>query len=274
MPTGTISKTIAIAGINVAAQAQRTDNGQIAQEVTLPAGKAGSLTTRTDDDTGVATLTPGHGITTSDTVDVYWAGGVRYGMPGYPGAIEAIRIEGDRFTCATIGDLPAQGICGSGLVDLVAELRRHGRMTEKGVFHNKQYVLTIDDEQGITFSREDASILAQAKAANTCGQFISMRHFGVRPEEIDRLYLAGGFANYVNAENAIEIGFLAPVAEERIVKIGNAALQGARETLLSQKLRRSLEQDVRDIEHIELETTPDFFDVFVDGCQFKPIDFG
>jgi uncharacterized 2Fe-2S/4Fe-4S cluster protein (DUF4445 family) len=201
-------------------------------------------------------------------------GGVRYGMPGYPGAIESIHIEGDRFECRTIGNLLPQGICGSGLVDLLAELRRHGRMTEKGVFENKQYELMIAEEGGITFSREDASILAQAKAANTCGQFIAMRHFGVRPEEIACLYLAGGFANFVNAKNAIEIGFLAPVPEDRIVKIGNAALQGARETLLSQSVRRDLERDVKDIEHIELETTPDFFDVFVDGCQFKPIHFG
>ena len=171
-------------------------------------------------------------------------------------------------------NLLPQGICGSGLVDLLAELRRHGRMTEKGVFENKQYELMIAEEGGITFSREDASILAQAKAANTCGQFIAMRHFGVRPEEIACLYLAGGFANFVNAKNAIEIGFLAPVPEDRIVKIGNAALQGARETLLSQSVRRDLERDVKDIEHIELETTPDFFDVFVDGCQFKPIHFG
>lgn len=201
-------------------------------------------------------------------------GGVRYGMPGYPGAIESVRIEGDRFACRTIDDESPQGICGSGLVDLLAELRRHGRMTEKGVFEDKQYELMVAADQGITFSREDASILAQAKAANTCGQFIAMRHFGVGPGDIDRLYLAGGFANYVDVASAIEIGFLAPVPEERIVKIGNAALQGARENLLSQSIRRNLERDVKAIEHIELETTPDFFDVFVDGCQFKPIDFG
>jgi len=200
-------------------------------------------------------------------------GGIRYGMPGYPGAIESIRIEGEKFVSRTIDDHPPEGICGSGLVDLIAELRRHGKMTEKGVFEKKQYELTIAEAEGITFSREDASILAQAKAANTCGQFIAMRHLGVRPEEIENLYLAGGFANYVDAASAIEIGFLAPVPVDRIRKIGNAALQGAREVLLSQKIRRRLEHEVRSIEHIELETTPDFFDVFVDGCQFKPIAF-
>ena len=144
-------------------------------------------------------------------------------------------------------------------------------MTPKGVFADKAYELEIVPERGITFSREDASNLAQAKAANYCGQFIAMRAFGVGPADIDRLYLAGGFANYIDIRNAIEIGFLAPVAEDRIVKIGNAAAQGTREILLSRRRRESIESLVKGIEHIELETTPDFFEVFVEGCQFKPM---
>jgi uncharacterized 2Fe-2S/4Fe-4S cluster protein (DUF4445 family) len=75
---------------------------------------------------------------------------------------------------------------------------------------------------GITFSREDTSHLAQAKAANYCGQLIVMHAFGAEPGDIKRLYLAGGFANYIDVANAIAIGFLPPIAEERIVKIGNA----------------------------------------------------
>ena len=131
--------------------------------------------------------------------------------------------------------------------------------------------MTVVPEQGITFSREDASNLAQAKAANYCGQFIAMRHFGVNPADIKRLYLAGAFANYVDVRNAVEIGFLPPIAEERIVKVGNAAAQGAREVLLSRGKRRSIENLVKGLEHVELETTPDFFEVFVEGCQFKPM---
>jgi uncharacterized 2Fe-2S/4Fe-4S cluster protein (DUF4445 family) len=158
------------------------------------------------------------------------------------------------------------------LIDLLAELRRHDLMTEKGVFvDKKQFEMMVVPEQNITFSREDSSNLAQAKAANYCGQLIVMREFGIRPEQIDRLYLAGGFANYVNVENAIEIGFLAPVPIDRIEKVGNAAIQGAREILLSRKKRADIEALVKRIEHIELETQPDFFDAFVEGCQFKPM---
>jgi uncharacterized 2Fe-2S/4Fe-4S cluster protein (DUF4445 family) len=196
---------------------------------------------------------------------------VTHGMTGCDGAIEEITRNSHGWIYRTIGDLPPQGICGSGLIDLLAELRRSGMMAPKGIFANKASVLPIVPEHGITFSREDASNLAQAKAANYCGQYIVMRHCGVRPEDIERLYLAGGFANYISVRNAIDIGFLAPVPEARIVKVGNAAIAGAGRMLLSRRKRRMIEELVQRVEHVELETTPDFFEVFVEGCQFKPM---
>ena len=198
---------------------------------------------------------------------------VGYGMPAYEGAIERLRWCGDGFHYHTIGDAAPEGICGSGLIDLLAELRRHGKMTAKGVFTHDRRAreIAVVPEYGISFSRLDASNLAQAKAANYCGQLIVTRALGVAPHEVDRLYLAGGFANYVDVHSAIDIGFLAPVAEERIVKIGNAALRGTREVLLSTSRRRALEELVTEIEHIELETASDFFEVFVDGCRLEPM---
>ncbi len=199
---------------------------------------------------------------------------IKFGMPGYEGAIDSIRISDEGFDYTTIGGKAPQGLCGSGLIDLLAELRRHERMTEKGVFADKrQFEFKLFPDHHITFSREDASNLAQAKAANYCGQLILMRHLGLTASDIDKLYLAGGFANYVDVQNAIEIGFLPPVPEERIEKIGNSAARGAREILLSRNKRKAAEDLVRDIEHVELETTPDFFELFVDGCQFKPMTF-
>lgn len=200
---------------------------------------------------------------------------IKFGMPGHEGAVESIRIRGegsDDFEFTTIGNIEPEGICGSGLIDLLAELRRHDRMTHMGVFSDdRQFEIPVIPEHGINFSREDASNLAQAKAANYCGQFIVMRAFGVDPGDVSRLYLAGGFANYVDVRNAIDIGFLAPVPEERILKVGNAAVQGAREILLNRARRAELDELVKQVDHIELETTPDFFDVFVEACQFKPM---
>jgi len=193
-------------------------------------------------------------------------------MQGQHGAIDHLRLENGAFVFTTLGEAAPVGICGSGLVDALAELRRHNLMSPKGAFADrKQQEWPLVREHGITLSRADISNLAQAKAANYCGQYIAMRHLGVAPTDIDRLFLAGGFANYLDVENAIAIGFLPPVAAERIEKIGNAAVQGAREALLSASRRRRIERFVREVEHIELETTPDFFEVFVEGCQFKPM---
>ena len=198
---------------------------------------------------------------------------VSYGMPGCVGAIESVRYEGGRFQYKTIGGVGAEGICGSGFIDLLAELRRAGLMSPKGVFRNKVQEIEVASAPKVTLSRRDASELAQAKAANFCGQAILMRQFGVSPSDISKLYLSGGFANYVAVSSAIAIGFLAPIAEDRVVKLGNAAAQGAREMLLSRRKREALDDLVKRIEHVELETTADFFELFVEGCQFKPMDW-
>jgi uncharacterized 2Fe-2S/4Fe-4S cluster protein (DUF4445 family) len=99
-----------------------------------------------------------------------------------------------------------------------------------------------------------------------------LRNYGVPLEGISKLYLAGGFANYINVANAVNIGFVANLPEERIVKVGNASLEGATIMLLSGRLRARMEQLVQSIQHIELETTPDFFDIFVEGCMFNPME--
>ena len=215
-------------------------------------------------------------IATSCPAGPAFEGGlITYGMPAYDGAIESLVWEGGRFAFRTIGDARPEGICGSGLIDLVAELRRHEMITPKGVFTADRRLKEIDVVPGsITFSRADASALAQAKAANYCGQVIAMRHFGIKPAELERLYLAGGFATYVDARNAIEIGMLAPVPAERIEKVGNAAVEGARIALLSAAERQRIDALAQRIEHVELEMEPDFFELFVDGCRFEPMQLG
>jgi uncharacterized 2Fe-2S/4Fe-4S cluster protein (DUF4445 family) len=202
-------------------------------------------------------------------------GGVRFGMPGYDGAIESILVDdtGSAVSYRTIGDVIPVGMCGSGLIDLLAGLRRNKVMGPKGTFDKspKNRDLCVVPEFEITLSREDASNLAQAKAANYCGQFFVLQNCGLNPMDISWCYLAGGFANYVDIRNAVEIGFLAPVSKGSLVKAGNASLTGAREALMSVEKRRQIESIVTRVEHIELETMPDFFDVFVEGCQFKPM---
>lgn len=198
-------------------------------------------------------------------------GQVRYGMPGYDGAVESVSLTADGVAYKTIGGAPPEGICGSGLVDLLAELRRCGMMNELGAFRNGDSEFRFAPDAGLSLSRADISALAQAKSANYSGQYIALRKYGVPIERISKMYLAGGFANYIDAANAVSIGFVANMPIERIVKVGNASLEGATIMLLSGKLRRRMERMARGVEHIELETTPDFFDIFVEGCMFNPM---
>ena len=182
-----------------------------------------------------------------------------------------MRIAGDGFVFDTIGGGGPVGICGSGLVDMLAELRRAGWMNTEGRFRDKLDEYLVAPNEGISFSRSDASLLAQAKAANACGQRILLRRLGVAPEQVDRVYLAGGFANAVNVANAMEIGLLAPVPVERVERVGNAAVRGAAGLLLSASRREALDRLIGRMEHVELETEADFFELFVDGCRFIPL---
>lgn len=204
---------------------------------------------------------------------------VCHGMASYEGAIEAVSEAvsetGEGYCCNTIGDVAPVGLCGSGLIDILAVLRRTGRMNEKGALvrekgqRNREIVIAA--AQGITISGQDISHLAQAKAASNAGQGILMSRFGVGVDEISRLYLAGGFASHVDVANAVEIGLLAPVAPDRVIKAGNTSLQGVSEALLNLDRRQHLEQLVRRAEHVELESEANFFDIFVEACFFKPM---
>lgn len=198
-------------------------------------------------------------------------GEVKYGMPGYDGAIESIQIHKDQISYATIGNSEAQGICGSGLVDLLAELRRTGKMNQLGVLADGANEFYFAPDQKMSMSRSDISALAQAKSANYCGQFIALRKYGVSIDKLSKLYLAGGFANYINVSNAANIGFIANPSEDKILKAGNASLEGATIMLISQDSRKAIEKMATEIEHVELETTSDFFELFVEGCMFKPM---
>jgi uncharacterized 2Fe-2S/4Fe-4S cluster protein (DUF4445 family) len=144
-------------------------------------------------------------------------------------------------------------------------------MNELGALETGVREFLFAPEHGMGLSRADISALAQAKSANYCGQFITLRRYGQPVEDISRLYLAGGFANYLDVSRAIGIGFIADFPPERVARAGNAALEGATMMLLSQESRQRVEDLVQRIEHIELETTPDFFEIFVEGCMFKPM---
>ncbi len=199
-------------------------------------------------------------------------GGVLCGMPALDGAIERVSIKDDGKVCVeVIGDTIPQGICGSGLVDLMSELLRTGRMNAQGRFLEGGNGTFQVRDPDIFFTESDVNELAQAKGANVAGLRIVADVFGIELEAIDRFYLAGGFALHIDPAAAKRIGLIPSIPAQRIFRVGNAALEGASRVLLSQTHRRQLEALAQRVEHVELETHERFFDFFVEGCQFVPI---
>jgi len=200
-------------------------------------------------------------------------GSIACGMPALDGAIEDVAIDGDgTFRLGVIGDIAPQGLCGSGLVDLLSELIRTDRMSAMGRFDNDVKRIVLDAGRNIFFLEGDVSELAQAKGANVAGLHVVTNSYGVGFDNLDVFYLAGGFGRHLNVEAAQRIGLVPNLPLSKTVQIGNAAIEGASIMLLSRSKRQELEALVKRVEHCRLETHPNFFDFFVEGCQFKPVE--
>ena len=193
-------------------------------------------------------------------------GGVRHGMPALDGAIERVAIASDgAVSLGVIGGGAPEGICGSGLVDVLSELLRTERMNAQGRFERLELTRNID------FTEADVNELAQAKGANVAGLQILRDVYGFSFDDVDRFYLAGGFARHLDLEAARRIGLVPDIPDDKLIRVGNAALEGASRLLLAPSRRAEIEALALEVEHIELETHRRFFDFFVDGCQFMPV---
>ena len=202
-------------------------------------------------------------------------GAIACGMPGLDGAIEDVAIgEDGTFRLGVIGDGPPAGICGSGLVDLLSELLRTDRMNAMGRFEDGQDRITLDAGHGIYFLEQDVNELAQAKGANIAGLQVVFNEYGVQFDDVSVFYLAGGFGRHLKKGASKRIGLIPNIADDRIVQVGNASLEGATMALVSRARRQELEALVKRVEHCRLETHPGFFDFFVDGCQFRAAGSG
>jgi uncharacterized 2Fe-2S/4Fe-4S cluster protein (DUF4445 family) len=203
-------------------------------------------------------------------------GKISCGMPGLPGAIEKVSIRADgSISVDVIGTGPAEGICGSGLVDLLSELLRNRRMNPLGRFENGEdkILLPINGDDRLYFAEADVNELAQAKGANVAGLHVVFDQYGIRGDDLDVFYLAGGFGRHLNVESSKRIGLIPNIDDAKILQVGNASIEGACIALLSRSKRQELESLVKRVTHCRLETHPHFFDYFVDGCQFHPLAF-
>jgi len=202
-------------------------------------------------------------------------GAIACGMPALDGAIESVAIDdAEKFQLGVIGDVPPEGICGSGLVDVLSELLRTGRMNEMGRFADdiKRVTLYHDEDKEVFLLESDVNELAQAKGANVAGLHAVFSSYGIDFDQIEVFYLAGGFGRHLNVEASKRIGLVPSLASTKIVQAGNTAIEGATIALLSKSKRQELEGLVKRVQHCRLETHPEFFNFFVEGCQFKPVE--
>ncbi|MGB7133740.1 MAG: ASKHA domain-containing protein [Acidobacteriaceae bacterium] len=203
-------------------------------------------------------------------------GAIACGMPALEGAIEDVSIgEDGEFRLQVIGGGAPEGICGSGLVDTLSELLRTGRMNPLGRFDDDQRRVTLwsDALREIFLLESDVNELAQAKGANVAGLQVVFSSYGIDFDDVDVFYLAGGFGRHLKVESSRRIGLVPQIDASKFVQAGNLAIEGATIALLSKTKRQQLEELVTQVQHCRLETDPHFFDFFVEGCQFKPVQF-
>ena len=147
-------------------------------------------------------------------------------------------------------------------------------MNAMGRFEDGLEQVIVDSSRNIFFLERDVNELAQAKGANVAGLQVVFSDYGIQFDDVAVFYLAGGFGRHLKKGASKRIGLIPNIADDKIVQVGNAALEGATIALVSRTRRRELEALVSRVEHRRLETHPGFFDFFVDGCQFRPADSG
>ena len=219
--------------------------------------------------------------------------GVRCGMRALPGAIDQVRSDATsgNLTFRVIGGGAPRGICGSGLIDLLAELRATERINARGKFNpeadsrrirkegRKGEFVLVDAAQTegageIIIGEVDLDNLIRAKGAIFAGIMTLLKGVGLEPQAIERVIIAGGFGRYLDIERAIRIGMLPDLPRGRYEYIGNGSLRGAGLALLSDRMRRELDEIARRITYFELSAWAGYMDEFMAALFLPHTDLG
>jgi uncharacterized 2Fe-2S/4Fe-4S cluster protein (DUF4445 family) len=201
---------------------------------------------------------------------------IRCGMRASDGAIEGVRIVDREVELTVIGDVTPLGLCGSGLVDAVAELVGAGILDHSGRFVlgssprlgkiGEENVFYLADD--IFLSQRDVRELQFAKASIATGWTILCKDMGVDPAEISQVLLGGSFGSYLTAASAVKIGLVPTLPLPRIVAAGNVAGEGAKIAALSLTERAAASAVLDEVDYVELSGRTDFNDLFVDQLAF------
>ena len=203
-------------------------------------------------------------------------GHISHGMDATPGAIERLKIKSvDHVECKTIGNLPPRGLCGSGILDTVAELCRAGMISKQGKLTGTEgtFVLIPGERTGtgtdITVTQKDIHEVQLAKAAIRTGIDLLLEEVGIDWKEIGKVIIAGGFGSSIDPDSGIAIGMLPPFNNQQFKVAGNAAGTGARRCLISRAERAKAEEVAKKITYLELMTNPQFHGRFARAMFFK-----
>jgi len=215
-------------------------------------------------------------------------GGIKFGMRAAKGAIEDFSLDPVTFEPMnlTIGNVRPKGICGSGLITMVAAMFETGLLDSQGKFRQDlttdrlrstdgvtEYVLAwaadTQIDRDITLSEIDIDNLIRAKGAIYSGCQTLLEEVGLSFDDVDQLILAGGFGSYVDLDNAMTIGLLPEIDPESITYIGNGSLMGARMSSLTNRIRRDVVDVTKKMTNFELSETPSYMDHYV-AALFLP----
>jgi len=201
---------------------------------------------------------------------------IRCGMRAADGAIEGVKIVGDDVELTVIGDREPLGLCGSGLVDAVAELVGAGILDHSGRFVQssspriekvgEETIFRLSDD--VYLSQRDVRELQFAKASIATGWQILCGELGIDPPEISQVLLGGSFGSYLTPASAVKIGLVPHLPVTRIVAAGNVAGEGAKIAALSVTERAAAHAVLDEVEYIELSGRSDFNDLFIDQLAF------
>jgi uncharacterized 2Fe-2S/4Fe-4S cluster protein (DUF4445 family) len=187
------------------------------------------------------------------------------GMLALPGAI--FKAEKKKsLSLHTIDGEPPRGICGTGLIDLVAIFINSGRITKNGVIKTQNRKISITKNTDLT--QKDIREIQLATAAIKSGTQMMLEKFGLKKEELDGIFIAGAFGNYLNIRNAMTLGLLPPISTKKIFFIGNSSLAGAKVLLLSEAAKLKARTLAKKIQFVSLATDPKFQDTFIEALDF------
>jgi uncharacterized 2Fe-2S/4Fe-4S cluster protein (DUF4445 family) len=217
---------------------------------------------------------------------------ITHGMRAASGSIDTVSIDPTNFEVSytTINNEPPIGICGSGLIDIIAEMLRAKLIFRNGNFnkellpkacfikHNNQFEFVIVPKEetppngDITISQNDIRELQMAKGAFYCGTQLIFQTLNTLYYTINQIFLAGAFGNYINKRNAKFIGMIPDIPDDNILQIGNAAGIGAQNCLLNKDLRKNAQELLKKILYVEIAVQPNFQKEFAQSMYFPHLN--